>query len=47
MILFQVVSHELFTERELSPDEGDLPKEANKHGVRLHVKEYYTEAAKM
>jgi len=43
---FDVVSHELFVERELSPDEGDLPREANKHGVRLHVIEYCTEAIK-
>jgi ubiquinone/menaquinone biosynthesis C-methylase UbiE/uncharacterized protein YbaR (Trm112 family) len=43
---FDVVSHELFVERELSPDEGDLPGEANKHGVRLHVIEYCTEAIK-
>jgi len=43
---FNVVSNELFVERKLSPDEGDLPGEANKHGIRLHVKEYCTEAIK-
>jgi len=43
---FKVINHTLCVQRELSPDEGDLPKEAYKYGVRLHSKEYCTEAIK-
>jgi len=43
---FELIGNTLQGERELSPNEGDLPKEADKHGVRLHVKEYCTELTK-
>jgi len=43
---FKVICNTLLKERELSPDEGDLPREADKYGVRLHVKLYCTEVTK-
>lgn len=43
---FRVISHTLVSEREESPDEADLPREADKYGVRIHLKEYCTEAVK-
>lgn len=43
---FKVVSNDILRERALSPDEGEQPKEAEKYGVRLHVKEYITELIK-
>ena len=43
---FKVICNTVLKERELSPDEGDLPREADKYGVRLHVKEYCTEVIK-
>jgi ubiquinone/menaquinone biosynthesis C-methylase UbiE len=41
-----IVSHEYLSTRELAPNEGDLPREAEKHGVMLKVESYYTEAKK-
>jgi len=43
---FRVIGHDLVSEREQSPDEADLPREADKYGVRIHLKEYCTEAVK-
>ena len=43
---FDVISHKLLKERELSPEQGDLAREADKHGVRLRVIHYCTEARK-
>jgi len=43
---FKVICKPLLKERELSPSEGDLPGEADKYGVRLHVKLYCTEVTK-
>jgi hypothetical protein len=43
---FRVISHTLVSEREQSPNEADLPREAEKYGVRIHVKGYCTEAVK-
>jgi ubiquinone/menaquinone biosynthesis C-methylase UbiE/uncharacterized protein YbaR (Trm112 family) len=43
---FKEIENTLETERELSPDEGGLPGEAAKYGVKLHVKQYCTEAVK-
>lgn len=43
---FRVISHTLVNEREQSPDEADLPREADKYGVEIHRKEYCTEAVK-
>ena len=43
---FKVLSNEFRSERELSPDEGELPREAAKYGVRLRIKHYATVAVK-
>jgi len=44
---FKVISHSFLAERELSPEEGGLPSEANKYGVRLHQKTCCTEVIKL
>jgi len=43
---FKVVSHNFLAKTDMSPQEGDLPKEAYKYGVKLHAKVYCTEATK-
>jgi SAM-dependent methyltransferase len=43
---FKVISNSLEGGRELSPDEGEFPGEAARYGVRIHVREYCTEAIK-
>jgi len=43
---FKEIGNTLEAERELSPNEGGLPGEASKYGVRLYVKQYCTEAIK-
>jgi len=43
---FKVICNTVLRERELSPKEGDLPGEADKYGVRLHMKNYCTEVTK-
>jgi len=43
---FEILSNELYNERELSPDEGGLPREAAKYGVRLRIRFYTTVAVK-
>jgi len=43
---FKVISNTVLGERELIPSEGDLPREADKYGVRLHITNYCTEVIK-
>jgi ubiquinone/menaquinone biosynthesis C-methylase UbiE/uncharacterized protein YbaR (Trm112 family) len=43
---FKEIGNTVEAERELSPDEGGLPGEAAKYGVRLRVRQYCTEAIK-
>ena len=43
---FKVISHNFLVEREMSLKAGDLPREGDKYGVRLHAKIYCTEVIK-
>jgi len=43
---FRVVSNTFLKERQMDPEESDLAKEADEHGVRLRVKEYSIKAVK-
>lgn len=43
---FEVIGNTFFREREMPQNEGELSREADKYGVRLHAKIYCTEAVK-
>jgi len=43
---FRVVSNSFLKERQMDPEESDLAKEADKHGVRPRVREYCIKAVK-
>lgn len=43
---FKINANTFLKEKELKPEEGDLPRVANEYGVKLRVRHYCTEATK-